>query len=88
MAIGLTDMVVVVSGTEGYKKQVKLRGNYDVLLTYENIAELLIELCKKEDERYKISNGLEGRQKLMNFLNECMLNLTISSETKKKYKLN
>ncbi len=74
----------VRDGTKGNNDKIILING--VQITYIELAELLIMLCKNEDEVYD-KDWHKGRFMLIEFLLKAMLNLEVSEEMKSEYSL-
>ena len=55
-------------------------------ITLKEVAQIVIQLCKNEDEIYP-QPKFKGRRMLQDFLNECIDKLEITQELLNKFKL-
>lgn len=76
--------IEVRDGTKGNNDKIILING--IQITYIELAELLIMLCKNEDEVYD-KDWHKGRFMLIEFLLKAMLNMEVTEEMKSEYRL-
>ena len=68
------------------KMLIYVKGGFNMMLTLENLAKILVRLCEYEDEKSK-SPKFKGRFMLKQFFDEAMYEKRVDKELLKKFDL-